>query len=88
MKAMRTIITGEESYSRKVQKRREAGMRPMEEYNAERWEQTEDKLWQVQTALERYPNASVRKLAEYTGLSRSVVARLIKKYKSVPPSVL
>jgi hypothetical protein len=83
MKAMRTIIgvtvKRERNTESKRNKRREAGMRPMEEYNEERKEQTEDKIWQIQKALERYPRASIRKLAEYTGLSKSVVSRLIKK---------
>ncbi|WP_028402405.1 hypothetical protein [Ectobacillus panaciterrae] len=38
------LIDSVEKYDRKVEKRREAGIRPMEEYNEERKKRTEDML--------------------------------------------
>ncbi|WP_205651005.1 hypothetical protein [Ectobacillus funiculus] len=81
MKAMRTIITGEESYSRKVQKRREAGIKERQEYLAEQKEQTEDKLWQLQQAIERYPAYTNRQLAEHLNISIPYVKKLKQKLK-------
>lgn len=83
IKQMRTIITGEESYSRKVQKRRESGIRPMKEYNAERREQIEDKLWELKQAIERHPNANQREIAKYLGWGQATVNRHLKKLKEV-----
>ena len=79
MKAMRTIITGEESYSRKVQKRREAGIKARQEYPTEQKEQTEDKLWQLQQVIERYPNLSNRKMAALLAVSEGYIRKLKKK---------
>lgn len=41
----------------------------------------EDKLWHLKQAVECYPDMSVRKLAEYTGLSKSTVARSVSLNK-------
>lgn len=83
MKAMRTIIGAtvkrERNTEGKRNKRREAGMRPMEEYNAERREQTEDKLWQLQKAMGRYPNAINKELAEMLSMSVRQIQRLKKQ---------
>ncbi|MCQ6531309.1 hypothetical protein [Bacillus mycoides] len=38
---------------------------------------TEDKLTLLKRAIEQYPGASIRKLVEYTGLSKSVIGRLM-----------
>jgi hypothetical protein len=83
VKQMRTIITAEESYSRKVQKRRESGIKKRQEYLAEQKEQTEDKLWQLQRALEIIPNANQRELAEYLGWGQATVNRHMRKLKKV-----
>jgi hypothetical protein len=83
MKAMRTIISAtvkrERNTESKRNKRREIGMRPMAEYNEERKEQMEDKLWQLQQAIERYPNLSNRKLAALLAVSEGYIRKLKKK---------
>jgi hypothetical protein len=81
VKQMRTIITAEEGYSRKVQKRRESGIKERQEYLAEQKEQTEDKLWELEMALERLPNATQRQLAEYLKWSVGYVNKMLKKLK-------
>jgi len=51
----------------------------MEEYNKQRTEQKEDKLWLLQKAMEQYPKASNYKLAKITGLSEGYVRKLKKQ---------
>ncbi|GGD29094.1 replication protein [Pontibacillus salipaludis] len=80
-----TVMDGEEKKRRKreanKEMRREKGMKTMQEYNDIRKEQTEEKLKVVQQALETHPNASIRKLAHYTGFSKTTVQRLLKQIK-------
>lgn len=64
---------------RKRAKRRTEGVATREEYLAEEKKKTEDKLTILKRAKERDPGASIRKLVEYTGLSKSVIGRLMKQ---------
>ncbi|MCQ6530612.1 replication protein [Bacillus mycoides] len=64
---------------RKRAKRRDEGVATREEYLAEEKKKTEDKLTILKRAKEQYPGASIRKLVEYTGLSKSVIGRLMKQ---------
>lgn len=45
----------------------------MEQYNEQRKEAKEDKLWQLKEAIKRHPNASQRQLAKYLGWSVGTV---------------
>lgn len=64
---------------RKRAKRRAEGVATREEYLAKEQKKTEDKLSILKRAKELYPGASIRKLVEYTGLSKSVIGRLMKQ---------
>ena len=55
MKQFETIITEEVKYSRKVKKRRKQGVVERKKYLEQQKEQSEDKLWQLQQAMERHP---------------------------------
>ena len=80
---MSTIIGPKEKRARdlrsKEQQRREAGMRPMAEYNKERAELKMTKKEILQKAMEENPTASIRKLAEITGISKTHVSDLKKE---------
>lgn len=80
---LRTIIGPKEKRARDLKakelQRREAGMRPMEEYNQERAEQKLTKKEILQKAMEENPKASIRKLAEITGISKTHVSDLKKE---------
>lgn len=82
-KHLSTIIGPKEKRSRdlkaKEQQRRDAGMRPMAEYNKERAEVKMTKKEILQKAMEENPTASIRKLAEITGISKSHVSDLKKE---------
>ena len=56
--------------------RRKNGVKTREEYKQEKKKQTDEKLELVRAALQESPGLSIRKLAEKTGLSKSVVQRL------------
>ncbi|GAA3316266.1 hypothetical protein GCM10020331_012880 [Ectobacillus funiculus] len=79
---MKTVIDPtekrERNTKRKRELRREQGMKERSEYLAEMKDQTEDKFWQLQKALERYPNAKQKDLAEYLGVDRSYISKLKK----------
>ncbi|MFB9757557.1 AsnC family protein [Ectobacillus funiculus] len=85
MKAMRTIIGATVKRERNTEstrnKRREAGMRPMAEYNAERKEQAENMLWQLQQAIERHPGKKQKEYAEMLGVTPMRISQLTKKLK-------
>lgn len=82
MRQFATIISEEEkqvrntSYQRK--KRREQGVKPREVYLEQQREQTDDKLWQLQQALQRHPNVKKTELAKMLGINRSHLYRLLK----------
>lgn len=82
-KHLKTIIGPREKRARdllaKEQKRREEGMRPMAEYNQERALQKDSKKEVLMRAMEENPKASIRKLAEITGISKSHVSDLKKE---------
>ena len=69
----------ESEKERRMRQRRKKGMRPMEEYNRERAKQEDKKLEQFKIILQQHPGASVRKLAEITGMSKSTIGRLKKR---------
>ncbi|MED1535490.1 AsnC family protein [Bacillus pseudomycoides] len=64
---------------RKRTKRRAEGVATREEYLATEQKKTEDKLSILRRTKEKHPDVSIRKLVEYTGLSKSVIGRLIKQ---------
>lgn len=69
----------ESTKARMERRRRAQGMRPREEYNRERAEQEAVKLELFRKTMEEHPGASIRKLAELTGMSKSTVGKLKKK---------
>lgn len=93
-KHLKTIIGGKEKNRRKrikyqedkeiilkkkETKRRTKGIRPMSEYNQERSAQKEKMKEILQNAIQQNPKASVRKLAQITGLSKTRVGELKKE---------
>ncbi len=80
---LRTIIGTREKRSRdlraKEQKRREAGIRPMAEYNAERHIAKMSKVETLRKAIEENPDLSNRKLAAILGYSEPTIRRLKKQ---------
>ncbi|MDQ0257947.1 hypothetical protein J2S74_005410 [Evansella vedderi] len=85
MEHLQTIIGANEKKRRKrianMEKRREEGMKPREEYLQEQRDKTQDKLFLLQQALKRYPNATQKELAEKLGVDRSYIAKLKRKLK-------
>lgn len=80
MKEMMTLIDGEEKQTRNTQKKREKrGSVTREEYVEQEKEKTGDKLWQLQKAMERYPNAKKTELAKMLAISRNHLYRLLKQ---------
>ncbi|WOA61011.1 AsnC family protein [Bacillus mycoides] len=78
LEVMDTLIDDKEKYKRKVSKRRENGMIEREAYLANEKQKKDEKLEKVRSVLNNNPALSSRKIAEITGFSKSVVARLIK----------
>ncbi|MGH0951305.1 AsnC family protein [Bacillus mycoides] len=78
LEVMDTLIDDKEKYKRKVSKRRENGMVEREAYLANEKQKKDEKLEKVRSVLNNNPALSSRKIAEITGFSKSVVARLIK----------
>ena len=82
-KHLSTIIGPKEKRARdliaKEEKRRAEGIRPMAEYNQERSEQKGSKKEILKKAMAENPNASIRKLAQITGISKSHVGDLKKE---------
>ena len=64
---------------KKAKGRRAKGIRPMAEYNQERAEQKDQRKEILQKAIEENPQASIRKLAQITGLSKTRVGELKKE---------
>ena len=64
--------------AKKEQQRREAGMRPMEEYNQERHEAKMTKAEILRQTIQEHPDLSNRKLAALLGWSEPTVRRLKK----------
>lgn len=88
MAQFETIINKETSYSRKVQKRRKQGIQKREDYLEVQKEQTENKLWQLRQAMERYPNAKRKELADMLGVSGPRITQLKKQLEKSKWSVL
>lgn len=78
LEIMDTLIDDKEKYKRKVSKRREKGIVERKEYLANEKQKKDEKLEKVRSVLDDDPKLSIRKIAEITGFSKSVVARLIK----------
>ncbi|PER25385.1 replication protein [Bacillus cereus] len=78
LEVMDTLIDDKEKYKRKVSKRREKGIVERKEYLANEKQKKDEKLEKVRNVLDDDPKLSIRKIAEITGFSKSVVARLIK----------
>lgn len=84
MKHLQTIIDGNEKRRRKrerdkLAKRKERGSVSREEYLEQQKEQSQDKLWQLEQAMNRHPEASQKELAEILGISDRHLRRLKKK---------
>lgn len=77
--------TGVPELTRKERQRRAQGIRPMEEYNQERAMKSKEKLEWFKEIQKQYPGASIRQLAEITGISKSTIAHLKKKEKEMTP---
>lgn len=79
---LKTIIGRKEKRARdlreKERQRREAGIRPMAEYNAERHQAKMSKVDILRQAMEEYPQLSNRKMAAHLGWSEPTVRRLKK----------
>ena len=59
--------------------RRKKGIRPMEEYNQARKTKKEQNMEILKKAMEENPKASIRKLAQITGISKTHVGELKKE---------
>ncbi|MEC1387347.1 hypothetical protein [Aerococcus viridans] len=85
MQHLQTVIDADEKRRRKrmanMEKRRAEGVKPREEYLKEQQDKTQDKLFLLEKALERYPNATQKELAEKLGVERSYIAKLMKRIK-------
>jgi hypothetical protein len=83
MKQLTTIIDGIEKQARdtkrKQKKRREKGVQKRDNYIIQQQEKTDDKLWQLQKAIERHPDFSNYKLAELLSVSEGYIRKLKKK---------
>lgn len=73
------LIKREQNTTFQRTKRREAGMLERSEYLDQQKEKTEDKLWQLQTAIERRPKATQKELAELLGVSDRYIRKLLKQ---------
>ena len=80
---LKTIIGPKEKRRRdlveKEKKRRDAGMRPMAEYNRERHEAKMTKVEILRQKIEEHPQLSNRKLAALLGWSEPTIRRLKKQ---------
>ena len=80
---LQTIIGRNEKRKRntkaKREQRRKEGVKPRKEYLNVQKEKTEDKLWLLQKALERYPDATHEELAKLLNIERSYVSKLLKR---------
>ncbi|MEW5323890.1 replication protein, partial [Geobacillus thermoleovorans] len=87
---LQTIIDANEKRRRKRERDRERtegwrrgqGARTREEYLEEQRERTEDKLWQLQKAIERHPDATNKRLAAMLQISVRRVQQLKKLIKN------
>ncbi|NMD72803.1 winged helix-turn-helix transcriptional regulator [Bacillus sp. DNRA2] len=80
---LKTIKVKNKEYDRvrKNAERRNKGIVAREDYLEQQNDKKADKLWQLQKALERYPNATQRELAEYLGWSVGTVNNYMKRIK-------
>ena len=80
MKQFGTIINGVEKQARNtIYQRKKRGSVTRNEYKEQQQERTEDKLWQLQKAMERHPEYSNVKLGQLLGISESYVRKLKKQ---------
>lgn len=80
---LQTVIGRNEKRKRnteaKREQRRKEGVKPREQYLNEQKNKTEDKLWLLQKAIERYPDASNYKLAKLLAVTEGHIRKLKKK---------
>lgn len=80
---LHTIIGGNEKRRRKrianMEMRRENGVKSREEYLNEQRDKTEDKLFLLRQALNRYPKSTQKELAEKLDVSERYIRKLLKK---------
>ena len=86
MTHLQTIIDGNEKRRRKrerdkLAKRKERGSVSREEYLEQQKEQSQDKLWQIEQAMNRHPAATQRELAAYLGWSIGTVNKYMKRLR-------
>ena len=83
---LQTIIGRNEKRKRntkaKREQRRKEGVKPRNAYLDNQKEKTEDKFWLLQKALERYPDATQKELANKLNLTQPRVSQLLKKAKN------
>lgn len=79
-KHLDSIISSEEKKHRKMLANREIrGSVSRDEYKQQQQEKTDDKLWLLQRALERYPDATKVELAKKLGIGRTRLYELLKQ---------
>ncbi|MEK3933636.1 AsnC family protein [Bacillus sp. FSL R7-0642] len=80
LEVMDTLIDSEEIKKRdKLRKRKARGSVSKDEYSKKLSEGKNEKIESIKKSIKENPKASIRKIAEITGLSKSVVARLRKE---------
>lgn len=80
---LKTIKVRDKEYERLKSElyRRKNGVTDRESYLAGEQEKKQDKLWQLEQALDRHPEATQTELAIYLGWNQSTVSRYMKKLK-------
>ncbi|MBH0176243.1 replication protein [Fictibacillus sp. 23RED33] len=80
---LQTIIGRNEKRKRnteaKREQRRREGMKPRKAYLDAQKEKTEDKLWLLQKAINKYPDTTHEELAKLLNIERSYVSKLLKR---------
>lgn len=79
MKELDTIIDEEESYGRKVAKRRASGMKTLQEHNDNQKQQKAQRIYLIAKLKAENPGATQRQLANLAGLSVGTVNNLLKE---------
>lgn len=79
MRHLTTLIGKEEVYSRKVDKRRAAGVKERSEYEADRKSKKAQKIEQLRELRAKSPAATQRELAEKLGVTAMTINRYLKE---------
>lgn len=79
MAELSKLIDGNEKERRRTQKRRAAGIRPRDEYNAARAAQKTGKVERLAALMDKHPAATQQELADMMGVTRQTINRLLKE---------